>query len=207
MAWLEHMLQRVYDWLQCEDPASTADAIFVLAGRQSRKLHGLQLYRAGEAKELLLSVGRYEVRRVRALPKPWGPDLVPWASALPGRERHFFLLFRNGCVTAKLAPLGRFGTMREIRGLRDHLNGQTTASLLIVSSGFHLRRIRLCCRRMLPGVRVILHSADSVDETFRRESWYKHRTSRTAVLLEFPKLLLYAAVINAVARRDLVQHV
>src|SRR5262245_11773192 len=46
------------------------DAIFVFAGRESRKRFGVRLYREGRAPRLLLSVGRFEWRRFADLSLP-----------------------------------------------------------------------------------------------------------------------------------------
>jgi hypothetical protein len=62
-------------------PIPDADLIFVRAGREDRKLDGLQLFREGRAPRLLVSVGRYEIRRFADLPLSESIDL----SSIDGR--------------------------------------------------------------------------------------------------------------------------
>jgi hypothetical protein len=48
-------------------------------------------------------------------------------------------------------PVGRFGTLAEIRALADWCEkNRDVKSLLAISSGYHLRRVRMCCRALLP---------------------------------------------------------
>ena len=55
------------DFLFQGDSPTPADVIFVLAGRHERKRHGLQLFRDGLATRLILSLGRFEVRKMGSL--------------------------------------------------------------------------------------------------------------------------------------------
>ncbi len=61
------MLDWLYNRLTKKDALAPADLIFVLAGKMERKHYGLELYRAGFAKQLLLSVGRFEVSKMSGL--------------------------------------------------------------------------------------------------------------------------------------------
>lgn len=54
----------LYKSLTQNDAVQAADLIFMLAGRTERKHFGLELYSAGMAPQLLLSVGRFEVSRM-----------------------------------------------------------------------------------------------------------------------------------------------
>src|ERR1035438_7158796 len=56
---------RFYESLTRNDSVQPVDLIFVMAGRMERKHYGLELYRAGVAPQLVLSVGRFEVSKVR----------------------------------------------------------------------------------------------------------------------------------------------
>src|SRR5262249_32383218 len=137
------------------------DAIFCLAGRDYRKSAALEQYRNSSAKFLLLSVGRFEVRSLLALPLPATMDLRPAAAALPPGRRHFFVLLHGATMESWNIALGRLGTMSEIAGLalwlRKHDEVRTVE---IISSAIHLRRVRLCCRALLPrGVQVSYRAA------------------------------------------------
>lgn len=128
-----------------------ADLIFVLAGRESRKLYGLDLYRYGCAPKLLLSVGRFEVRRFVELPLPQRVDLRPIAAPVYPPLRHFFVCFGGARVQIDQIPVHRWGTLTETEALGTWLEQrQDIRRVLVVSSRSHLLRVQMCCRALLP---------------------------------------------------------
>jgi len=190
------LLVRLYDWLACADPLTHADLIFVLAGRRSRKPFALELFSRGHAPRLLLSVDRIEIPRFSALPIPAELDLAAIVASIPPRKRHLFVAFGDHKGDNKteidIVRPGKAGTLSEIHALASWLKTHAeVTSLLIVSSGSHLRRIRMCCRFLLPASFPIRLVAVENDGRLRRDSWWRNRESRMIVLLEFPKLLLY----------------
>lgn len=127
------------------------DLIFILAGRPARKIYGLELFRGGVAERLLFSVARFEVRGFREFDLPVEFDLLPVASPVPAKLRHFFVLFRGGAPEVERIGVGSFGTLREIVALGDYLGRDPgIRSVLVVTSAGHLRRVRMCCRAILP---------------------------------------------------------
>jgi hypothetical protein len=131
--------------------ASKGDVIFVLAGRESRKLYGLQLYSCGWAPALVLSVARFEVRRFAKLPLPQSVDLLSLAAPIDPPRRHFFACLSQTGISVERIRLGRFGTLSEVRALREWLDRRPEIHrLLVVSSRAHRLRVELCCRKLLP---------------------------------------------------------
>ena len=144
------MLKFLLDWLSRADPAVPADAIFVPAGLEARKVFAIQLLEKGIASRVLFSVGRFEIRRFPELGLPQTIDLLQMAQSIPPQERHFFVSFENQQFTVQRIPLRTLGTLSEIDALADWLLARPEiSSLLVVSSGAHLRRLRMCCRRLL----------------------------------------------------------
>jgi len=144
------MLQFLFDWLARADSPAHADAIFVLAGHKSRKVYAIRLLEQGMAPRLLLSVGRFEIRRFPELGLPQTIDLLEMAQSIPPPQRHFFVLFENQQFTLQRIRVRTLGTLSEIDALADWLLAHPEiSSLLVVSSGSHLRRLRMCCRRLL----------------------------------------------------------
>jgi uncharacterized SAM-binding protein YcdF (DUF218 family) len=144
------MFKKLFDWLARADPPANADAIFVLAGRKSRKVFAIRLLEQGAASRILFSVGRFEIRRFPELGLPQTIDLLQMAQAIPPPQRHFFVLFANQQFTVQRIPVRMLGTLSEIAALADWLLAHPEiSSLLVVSSGAHLRRLRMCCRRLL----------------------------------------------------------
>jgi len=175
------------------------DAIFVLAGARERKVYGLQLYGEGLATRILLSVGRFEIRRFRELPLPYPAGVTPInllaaAQPIPPPERHFFVACDGGGVSFERVPAGRLGTLREIRALANWCGQRPEVqSLVIVSSRFHLRRVRMCCRAVLPKELWITYAASPEEGNAANGGEDEPRTRTLA--LEFLKLAVYRMVL------------
>jgi len=164
----------------------------VLAGRECRKYFALELLRAGWAPLLLLSVGRFEIRRFSNLELPTELDLLALASTIEPRRRHYFVEIDSGTAQARRIARGRFGTLSEILAFSDWLREHSAIrSATIVSSGFHLKRVRMCCRRLLPeGTR--LHFVAVPDESrYLRGHWWRDPNARKLVFSELLKIAAY----------------
>ncbi len=165
------LLPGLHAWLSSADRARPADLMFVLAGHMSRKHYALQLFREGLAPRVLFSVGRFEIRRFSKMALPIQLDLLRLAQDIPPQQRHFFVLFQGmECQVEPVQP-GRFGTLTEIGSLARWLGANPEVqSLILISNETHLRRIRMCCRSLLPrGVGVALLAvpnffSDSADQ-------------------------------------------
>jgi uncharacterized SAM-binding protein YcdF (DUF218 family) len=182
------MLQFFFDWLARADSPAPADAIFVLAGQKSRKLYAIQLMQQSLAPRVLFSVGRFEIRRFPELGLPQTIDLLQLAQTIPPPQRHFFVLFENQQFTVQRIPVRLLGTLSEIVALADWLNAHPqVSSLLIVSSAPHLRRLRMCCRRLLR--RNVKCSFVATPEESENGS------NRKAVLLECFKIACYLVLL------------
>lgn len=168
-----------------------ADLIFVLAGRQARKVYGLQLWRDGLSKNILLSTGRFEIRRFAEFGLSVWPQLCAARSGTPPDLRHFFVLHDDLGWRVTRIPLGRFGTLSEISALRDLLlQYPLQRSLLVVSDASHLRRVQLCCCRLLPKEVVVRYAAAPEDIYTRGRFW--HTFSQWSV--ERIKILIYYTI-------------
>ena len=198
------LLNRLYDWLAVSDAAERSDVIFVLAGRECRKPYGLSLQREGWAPTLLLSVGRFELRKFSRLdlPSSSSPDLVAIASSTPPERRHYFVKIDSGRAQAMRIAPGRFGTLSEITALSDWLRGHTAArSVMVLSSGFHLRRVRMCCRRLLPkGTRLSFVAVPEESEGWLGR-WWQDPGARKLVVSEVLKIVMYKLLFQRPARK------
>jgi len=183
------MLKFLLDWLARADPVAPADAIFVLAGHKSRKLFAIQLLEQGIAPRVLFSVGRFEIRRFPELGLPQTIDLLQMAQSIPPPRRHFFVLFENQQFAVERIRVRTLGTLSEIDALADWLLAHPEiSSLLVVSSGSHLRRLRMCCRRLLR------RNANCSFVAAREESG-NNGLDRKAILLECFKIACYSVLL------------
>jgi hypothetical protein len=192
--------------LVCSDPLQRADLIFVLAGRRYRKTYGRELLRQGWAPRILLSTlsaDALDLSRFAELQLPAWPRLLEQQSRIPPGGRFFFLDYDGSSWHVVCLPVRRLGTLNEIAQLARWLRQrQEVRSVLIVSSGAHLRRIRMCCRALLPeGVRFSLAqvprdtSAGLTMEALRADD----RADR--LIVEYAKLLLYRITLAVLPKR------
>lgn len=144
---------RIGNVLILNDAVQPADLILVLAGRMERKAYGLQLYRAGIAPRLVLSVGRFEVSKMRGLGLEGTEDLIAVRDATPPDERHFLVQVRSSGVQIEKLRLPRWSTYGEALGLRAFLEKQAVDRVLVISTDIHLRRVALSFRKAFQGTR------------------------------------------------------
>lgn len=184
-------------WLSCAERPRAADALFVLAGADDRKLYALDLYRQGIAPKLLFSVARYDIRRFSKMRLPVPLNLLEIAAPTPAPLRHFFVLFASGSVEVEYVRPKRLGTLTEVAALGRWLERHPEVqSLLLLSNAIHLRRIRLCCRAALPRT-VRLTFMASPDSRAAESGKEQRKGSARAALLELTKLIGYWIFLQA----------
>lgn len=189
---MSDVAERIYNWLSATDALQQSDVIFVLAGRESRKQFGLQLWQKRWASRLVLSVGRFEIRRFSNLRLPATIDLLKIASATEPRRRHYFVDFDGSTASYQRVAIGRFGTLSEIRAFADWLNqNRSLRSALVVSSGFHLRRIRMCCHNFVDRDKRLTFVSVANEDQYFRNFWWHDAKARILVLKELAKLPVY----------------
>src|SRR6266850_2112654 len=142
-----HILNLACDFLVVSTIPDRCELIFVLAGRHERKCFGLELLGMGLAPRLVLSVGRSEVRQSAELPLAI-PQLVAMRDATQPSERHFWIDVTNGNSKISHANLQERGTFGELQALASYLEPHAPASIAIVSTSIHLRRVQSCCTRL-----------------------------------------------------------
>ncbi|MGE5175286.1 MAG: YdcF family protein [Hyphomicrobiales bacterium] len=181
-----------------------ADALFVLAGGQERKVEAVARWRAGAAATLVVSVGRFEWRRYALLGLPGDDALGRAVEAVPYRRRHFFVVVPSGAgdagdrrVEIVRVERGPLGTWRELRAFRRLAVERGWRSVVLLSSAIHLRRVSLLARRVFRGTGIAptYLAVPGGRDRAGRASW--PRTPRGAALIasELVKVAFYAAVL------------
>lgn len=181
------------DFLVVNDPPQPSDVIFVLAGRPERKSYGLRLFREGVAPRLILSVGRYEVRQPAYMSLRCAPEVIGLARATPIERRHFFVDLCGDWERVVVAGLRARGTFPELCGFADYIAGSGAInSIMMVSTGIHLRRVRYCCDR-IPFFRDKQVHYVAVPEELSSfgNDWWKRRKGWRYVTSEYAKLAGY----------------
>jgi len=175
-------------FLASEDELVKADAIFLFAGSQAeRPLEAADLFNAGYAPLIVLT---------RPTEEPAVELLVKRGIVLPTR----FSLMRDvldklGIPDAAVVVPERLhdNTAQEADTLRALALSRGWRRVILVSSKYHLRRVRMAARRALRGtsVEVVLHASRYDPAT--PAQWWRHRSDLRQLLWEVPKVIGYAA--------------
>ena len=136
----------VYSFLNIGESLCRADSLFVFAGNQKRKIYGVNLWHQGYARQMILSIGRFEWRKFYELDLDSDGGLRSLVDRTPPPKRHFFLQIDGNETSCTLVQTGLLGTFSEGRLLAEFLNGKPVKSLLVISSASHLRRASLVLR-------------------------------------------------------------
>jgi len=168
-------------WLGADDAPAKADAILVLGAEPTRAITGAELYRAGYASVVYLSVPRRESRWVAleqdGIRWPWFEDTAR------------VLLVNRGVPDAAIRLLGNdlVSTVAEAAEAARTL-GPRAGTLLVVTSRYHVYRTRLVFADTLPSTRVLVVASSA--EPLPRDWWTDQEAARN-VVLELVKLVFY----------------
>jgi hypothetical protein len=178
-----------------------AEAIFVFAGGQARKESAAGLWRLRSLARapgdppitLIVSVARFEWRRYALLGLPGTEALHAAVELAPPRERHFFVILEDGDVEVRHVPPRRWGTRNEARALAALVRERGWRSLLVISSEFHLPRVRLVLERALrgAGVAVAYASPSRGSDPHGPGRWWRRRRGIQLVTSEVVKRFVY----------------
>ena len=158
-----------------------------------RKLYGIELYRSGYAPRLLLSVGRFEVSKMRNIGFAASDALESLRNQSPPEERHFFIWMDSAGLRMERANLRRWSTYGEALGLREFLGKENVRSVLVISSAVHLRRVALTFARVFRGwtIQFSFCPAPAKLDLLEKEGWWLRPLDRSLVLSESIKLAGY----------------
>lgn len=191
-------LNRLYQGLTSNEPVEAVDLIFVMAGRMERKQYGLELYRAGIAPRLVLSVGRFEVSKMSRLDLEGVDELVALRERTPPDQRHFFVEVNSSGIHIERPKLQRWNTYGEALGVQQLLEGANARKVMIISTEIHLRRIAFTVRKVFRGVPVnfVYCAVPPRLEVLREERWWSRSYDRWYVVKEIAKLAGYVAILS-----------
>lgn len=168
-------------WLVLDEPPAKADFIVLLAGDLSRPLYGADLYRQGHATRIAVS---------HPAPQPQTENLRKLGIHLPRQDEQFREVLRRKGVPANAVSVfgdGNLSTVQEAETLREFLGGRS-ARLLIVTSPYHTRRVKIVFTRLLPqaDIRVLASPYEEFPQL-----WWTDQNAAVHVILETAKLLYY----------------
>lgn len=194
MAGASSPLIALADALDRSTPPLPCDALFCFAGRPERAPYAIELWRAGIAPVLVVSVGRFEWRRFPSLGLPSDGGLRDLVERTPPSRRHFLVVLRGTEARAEWMPRRRFGTLAEARAIARLSRARGWRSVTAVTTAAHSRRALLSLKRALSGapVRVAVAAVPESRSSAARESWWRDRAGRSLLLGEWVKLPVYA---------------
>lgn len=197
--WFWHSyLQDIYESLSLNDRPERADLIFVVAGRMERKRYGLELYRAGFAPRLILSIGRFEVSKMRSFDIEGVDRLIAMRDKLQPEERHFFVTLDSSGTRIENARLQRCSTYGEALAFCELLKREKAGSVIVVSTDVHLRRLSLTFNKVFHSthIKFIYCRVPSRLNSSQRNIWWTVREDRKFVLKEMMKLIGYRVILG-----------
>ena len=180
------------DFLDRSTPPEPCDALFCFAGRPERTPYAIELWRAGIAPVLIVSVGRFEWRRFPSLGLPSDGGLRDLVERTPPSRRHFLVELRGTDARAEWMSRGRFGTLAEALAIGRMARARGWHSLTAVTTAAHSRRALLSLKRALPPIHAAVVAVPDPLSSTPRDSWWRDRAGRSLVLGECVKLPVYA---------------
>src|SRR5260370_27093017 len=153
-------LQELRKGLVRAEALEKADLIFVLAGHRNRKVYGARLLHDRWAPQSLMSTGdppyiarvlQKELESISLVdPQVW--TRIHETASLPSlKEGQFFVGLDSHQWFIEPICVKWFGTLCEIKALAQWLRQRPLIrTVLVVSAGMHLRRVSMCCLRLLP---------------------------------------------------------
>jgi hypothetical protein len=108
-------------------------------------------------------------------------------------DRHFFIEISDGSRTVTPARMKRVGTFGELRALATYISDRQIKRLTLISTSVHLRRVRLCCRRIsgLSRLEISYVPVPEESSSFQRDRWWKKLDQWSYIGSEYIKLLAY----------------
>lgn len=174
------------EFMADEDRLQKADAIFVFAGKYvERPLEAAELYKSGYAPRIVVTRAtmdqawhELERRRVR-LPTEY--DLTT------------DMLRQVGVPTSALVSpvFVHDNTGEEARTLRELAVEHGWRRVIVVSSKYHLRRIKVAVAHHLDGTNVEVIARGSRYDQAMPERWWMRRSDIRTLAAEVPKLVAY----------------
>jgi DUF218 domain-containing protein len=196
--WWHSVLLTLYKSLTLTDQVQAVDLIFVMAGRMERKQYGLYLLRAGLTPDLILSVGRFEVSKMKCLELPGFEELLRLRDKTRPDERHFFVNVGSCGVRAHRVKLARWNTYGEALALHNCLKDAKARRVMVVSTDIHLRRIAFTFSKVFRDMPIefMFCPVPPALSSVKKDRWWTRADDCRYVLKEVMKLAGYRVILS-----------
>lgn len=175
------ILRGMGEYLYSEDPKVHAQAMVVLGGASfERGLEGVKLFKEGLADQVLCTGGNV-------------PTILPAmdTTAYEAEITEQFMIRRGVDANAITALTSSTSTLEESQEVLKWCTENKVTSLTVVSSWFHLRRVRRVFEKTFAESEVKLHFRGSLPVDYKAEEWWKAEQGLVTVFNEYVKLGYY----------------
>jgi hypothetical protein len=192
------VLSALYEFLTFSVDPRPVDLVFVMAGRMERKVYGLDLFRSGLAPTLVLSVGRFEVSKLKVLRLQGYEELLHLRDRTPPDERHFFITMTSSVIRIERTKLATWSTHGETVAFRNFLRNQNVHRVMIISTDIHLRRVALTFRSVFhdAGMEFLYCAVPPAISSVHKDHWWTRSADRRYVVTELVKLGGYRVILS-----------
>jgi hypothetical protein len=192
------MLMALYESLTLTAAPEPVDLVFVMAGRMERKRYGLDILRSGLAPKLVLSVGRFELSKLKGLQLQGYEELVHLRDHTPPDERHFFITITNSGIRFERMKLAKWNTYAETVAFRDFVKDQNARRVMVVSTDIHLRRVALTFSSVFrrAGIQFLYCAVPAALSSVQKDHWWARSADRRYVISELIKLAGYRVILS-----------
>lgn len=185
-------LRSLGSFLAHEDPLQHADAVFALAGtRLERPLEAAELFSSGYAPRIVMTHQKPEPAFAEAARRgvhlPLDAEITRDVLVELGVPRDAIIL----------PPTIHDNTAMEAQTLRALAVPAHWKRVIVVTSGYHLRRAALAMRRELAGTGIDVVMRRTRHDDQDPEHWWQHRSDLRAIWFELPKVVAYACGLGA----------
>lgn len=174
------ILRGIGNYLIVEDEIEKVDVIFVLGGAsEERSLEAAKLYKEGWSKKIICTGEHID------------KSLLLMDTSLTEAEITGFHLKNNGVPKNHIRYLNKGTSTREEANYILHLAKKKYKKIMILSSKFHLRRVRRTFNKVFENssVKLIFRGAPSTE--YNEAEWWKYEKGLLMVNNEYVKLLYY----------------
>ena len=168
-------------FLITESPLEKTDAIVILGGKSyDRGIHGASLFHDQWASKVICTGGNTPT----AL-KAIGIDMKEC-------DVTRFILGTKGVDLSEVASLNSAtSTFEEAEEIKFYTENNNITSLIIVSSEFHLRRVRMVFKKVFKDSNVKLFFSGAPSSNYTASEWWKSEEGLIMVNNEYVKLMYY----------------
>ena len=156
-----------------------SDVIIVLTGDTERFKFGVSLYKQGYAPYIMQTIDKGASLRLAKVHLKW-VDIIKEASQKEGIPTSALLLVE-----------GITSTYDDARFTLDTMLAKNLKSAIVVSSPYHMRRVRMIFERIYKETGILLHYQPVKDSWFRIERWWSREDELIIVFNEYVKLFYY----------------